>query len=328
MTTLPGTGVALLLFAAGAAFPARAQPSTGASAPSFVFATIAEAQAVLGARDDYVRATTALERSAKLRVADAVDEERFMRFMRDRALEWTDEQQRNLALPIERLARFLEGMKWRMPGRILLIQSDAALEDDSPHTRGQAIVVPASFLARGPGLMAHLLAHEMFHVLTRGNSALKERLYAAIGFRRCDTVVIPPLIARLAITNPDTVESRHTISVRYQGQPVDALPVHTVSVRGYRPARGFMKQVHLAWLLIDRRGAECRARDGAQAGGVAPQELEGLSEQVGRNTQYLFHAEEILADNFSLLFFASVSGSTQGIPSPEILERMRQILFD
>ena len=144
---------------------------------------------MLGARDKYVRATTALERSAKLRVADAVDEERFMRFMRDRALEWTHEQQRNLALPIEQLARFLEGIKWRMPGRILLIQSDAALEDDSPHTRGEAIVVPASFLARGPGLMAHLLAHEMFHVLTRANSELKERLYAryrvpALRYRR------------------------------------------------------------------------------------------------------------------------------------------------
>ena len=74
MTTPIGTGVAFLLFAASAAFPARAQPSTGASAPSFVFATIAEAQAVLGARDEYVRATTALERSAKLKVADAVDE--------------------------------------------------------------------------------------------------------------------------------------------------------------------------------------------------------------------------------------------------------------
>jgi hypothetical protein len=44
-------------------------------------------------------------------------------------------------------------------------------------------------------------------------------------------------------------------------------------------------------------------------------------EQVGRNTQYIIHPEEILADNFALL----VLGESK-IPTPEILQKMREVL--
>lgn len=61
---------------------------------------------------------------------------------------------------------------------------------------------------------------------------------------------------------------------------------------------------------------------------VAPPELEGLFEQFGRNTRYLFHPEEVLADNFVELFFASLRDKPREVPSPEVLERIRKILFD
>jgi hypothetical protein len=221
---LLGVQITLLMFAAVAAGPARPQRSSGSAAPHFVFATIEEARAILGARDEYVRATTPLERSAKLKVADTVDEERFVSHMRDTAMGWTEGERRNVTPVIERLTPFLEGMQWKVPERVLLIQADPALEDAAPHTRDNAIVIPASAHVRGPAYMAHLLAHETFHVLTRKNPELREALYGAIGFRRCATIVIPPAIAALRVTNPDTVESRHTISVRYHGEPVDALP--------------------------------------------------------------------------------------------------------
>lgn len=69
-----------------------------------------------------------------------------------------------------------------------------------------------------------MLSHEFFQVLTRNNSDLNEQIYAAIGFKRCDTVTVPAAIAKLRIANPDSVESRHTIAVRYRGKPVEPLP--------------------------------------------------------------------------------------------------------
>jgi hypothetical protein len=47
----------------------------------------------------------------------------------------------------------------------------------------------------------------------------------------------------------------------------------------------------------------------------------GLFEQIGRNTDYVIHPEEILASNFELL----VTGA-EGAPSPQVLERIREEL--
>jgi hypothetical protein len=322
-----GKVMLLLGSAVCAASPVLAQRSSETAAPALVFASVAQGQAILGARDDYVRATAPLERSAKLKTAEPVDEEQFIRHMRNAPMEWTEEQRKSLAPLIDALGAFLKGIRWKMPARILLVQTHATLEDDLPHTRSNAILSPASFYRRGPGTMAYMLSHETFHILTRHNNELKETLYAAIGFRRCETTVIPPEIANLRITNPDTVESRHTISVRYQGKPVEALPYMRFPSRDIDPRDGFIKHSRSDWLLVDRKGTECRARSGA-GDSVAPQDLEGLFEQTGRNTQYLLHQEEILADNFVHLFFASLRGTTQGVQSPDILEKIRRILFE
>jgi hypothetical protein len=320
------TRLALLLLVA-AALPAYAQRAPGGTTPVFVFATAAEGSAILGTRDDYVLATMPLERQAKLRTKEPVDDERFLKHMRGTTLEWTEEQRANLQKITDRLAGFLGGVKWRMPERMLLVQTKPDLEDDLPHTRANAIVFPASYYQRGPVTAAFVLTHEAFHVMTRHNPELKERLYAAIGFKRCETVSIPPAIARLRITNPDTVEDRHTIAVRYRGKPVEALPHIRLPSEQIDPREGFANRIQVAWLLIDRKGTDCRVREGAEAS-VDPNDLEGLFEQIGRNTQYLFHAEEVLADNFVELFAASLSSQPRKVPSPEILEKIRTIIFE
>ncbi len=324
---LSGMSRLTLLLLLSIALPAFAQTSAGGTAPAFVFATAAEGSAILGTRDDYVLATMPLERQAKLKTAEPVDHERFLAHMRGTTLEWTDEQRTNMQKLTDPLAEFLEGVKWRMPERMLIVHTTSLLEDDLPHTRANAIIFPTSYYHRGPVIAMPVLAHEAFHVLTRHNPELKEKLYSAIGFRRCETVSIPPAIARLKITNPDTVEDRHTIAVRHRGQPVEALPFIRLPSENIDPRQGFKTQIQVAWLLADRKGTDCRVREGAEAS-VDPNELEGLFEQIGRNTQYLFHAEEVLADNFVELFAASLRSRPRKAPSPEILEKIRKILFE
>lgn len=52
---------------------------------------------------------------------------------------------------------------------------------------------------------------------------------------------------------------------------------------------------------------------------IAPfNRVTGFLEQVGRNTNYIVHAEEILASNFERLVLDEPNA-----PSPEVLERIR-----
>jgi hypothetical protein len=71
-----------------------------------------------------------------------------------------------------------------------------------------------------------------------------------------------------------------------------------------------------------RVGAEEGADSTQDASGMlAVSQLEGFVEQVGRNTGYIIHPEEILADNFKLL-----ATGAENVPSPQILDKMRGIL--
>ena len=50
-------------------------------------------------------------------------------------------------------------------------------------------------------------------------------------------------------------------------------------------------------------------------------QVSGFYEQVGRNTDYIIHPEEILADNFKLLLVGKAD-----VSSPDVLRRLRAVL--
>ena len=302
-----------------------AQAQAPASSPSFGFAAVPQARSILGARDDYVRATAPLERAAALHTTETVDEARYVRYMESAPLPWSDAERRQLAPLLEQLDRFLAPLKWSRPEPILLIKAQESFLEGLPHTRGNAIVLQQGNLTNPPAPLPYIVAHELFHVLSRNNPELRERLYAAIGFRPCAKVEIPESIARLRITNPDAPQSRHAIAVRYQGRPVEALPYPRLTSDAIDTRQGFQEQARVSWLLVDRQGDTCTARPGDA---IEPKDLQGLYEQVGRNTEYLWHAEEILADNFALLFLTSQRTDLPQLPSPEVIEKVRAILFD
>lgn len=302
---------ALLLVACGA----QAQ-----DVARFKFATLAQARAVLGASDDYVRATAPLERSAKLRSAEAIGAERFVAAMEADALGWTRDEQAALAGVLVRLEGFLSPMRWQVQPTILLVKASDRLMDGFPHTRGNAIVLQETMIREAlaqPRTLDYLMSHETFHVLSRANPRLREALYGAIGFRRCSAVDIPQQLASLRLTNPDAPEIRHAITLRRAGRTIEVLPFVHFASEAIDPRAGFAAQIRTSWLPVDRSDGGCKVGNERQA----IEELQGLYEQVGRNTGYLIHPEEILADNFALLFMGSGN-----VASPEVLERIRQIL--
>jgi len=54
---------------------------------------------------------------------------------------------------------------------------------------------------------------------------------------------------------------------------------------------------------------------------LSPDQVFGFLEQIGMNTTYIMHPEEILAENFTFL----VQGK-KGLPTPEILRKMKLIM--
>jgi hypothetical protein len=194
------------------------------------------------------------------------------------------------------------------------------------YTRQNAIFFPQGMLGMRGAALERLVAHELFHVATRANPKLADPLYAVIGFHRC-AVVLPAVLAARRITNPDAPKDEHCIEVTAGERKAWALPllVSVVAKEALATSGPFLHNVTTVLLLVDRKGAgpavPLQGADGPLVAGI--DEVSGFFEQVGRNTRYIIHPEEIVADNFALLAMGA-----QKAPSPEILKGVERVLAE
>ena len=143
---------------------------------------------------------------------------------------------------------------------------------------------------------------------------------------KCNEISFPASLALRKITNPDAPRNDHYIGVRVDGRECLAIPILFANTESYDAARGgeFFNYLQFRLLLV-KRGKEPDSvgtvYDGEEPRLADLQRVTGFFEQVGRNTGYIIHPEEILADNFALLVMES-----HDVPSPEILQKMKEIL--
>ena len=175
-----------------------------------------------------------------------------------------------------------------------------------------------------PAALERLLAHELFHVISRHDPELRRRLYAIIGFQPCNSIDLPEALAKQQITNPDAPTVDYYITVEHEGQTVQVVPILLADRPDYDPRRNrLFDYLQFRLLVVDREDETWQPKLDDEG---EPILLEGKAnasyrEQIGRNTGYIIHPDEILADNFVHLLM-----QTKDLKSPEIVKRMGEIL--
>ncbi|MGE5359812.1 MAG: hypothetical protein ACM3NQ_12415 [Bacteroidales bacterium] len=317
--------IALLLFSLPIVAAAHAQVALGPKSVAR-FASRAEGADILGRNDGFVQRLSPFDLAARLKKAGNISTQSYLEFVRASVRDWTDDEKRKLTDGLGGLQEKLRAFALPLPAEVLFIKTSGQEEGGAAYTRANAIIVPATMLGAAMGSPEHLVAHELFHVLSRANPKLRDRLYAAIGFERCHEVVLPPSLASRRLTNPDAPTNDHCIKVTIDGKDTWVVPI-LFAKSAYDPGRGgdqFFDYMQFKLLVVERTGAEVRpAYAGNEPRMVDPDQVSGFFEQVGRNTSYIIHPEEILADNFAML----VLGQQAKAKSPEVLEKMRALLM-
>jgi hypothetical protein len=296
--------------------------ATTARATTFEFATVEQGRAIIAARDEYMQRLSPLERALKAKSEAPVSEENFLKLLAAAVQPWPDADRAVVQEALEAIRPKLAELSLPLPNTVLFVRINNAVEGNSPHTRANAVLLTESSLRR-PGILAYLIAHELFHIASRYDRAWRDAMYATIGFVPIEEVTLPLQFASLKITNPDAPRVDAAIKVQSDDGIVWVTPLLQSTVDRYDAAQGgeFHKFLKLAWLEVARGEqppgrAELtqppRLRDTAQLG--------GFLEQIGRNTKYIIHPEEILADNFAQL------ARRQAGPSPEVHQRLREAL--
>ena len=287
------------------------------------FASVAEAKALLAKHDIYIQGLSPFERAAKVKQAGPVSTDQYINFIQDQAIEWTDEGKTKLrevvAAAKPKLAKFAK----HLPKRITLIKTTGKDEGAAPYTRGTSIVLPRRISSQSAKDLERLFYHELFHIISRGNPRLRDQLYEIIGYKKCGVILLPADMMPRRISNPDAPVVEHCIRVSKDGESHYCAPVLFSRTLKYDPETGgtFFRYLEFRLMAIDRKTTKAILKEGKPIL-LKPDAVEGFFEQIGRNTNYIIHPEETLANNFVHLMTGK-----KDLKNPEILEKIEAILM-
>ncbi len=290
------------------------------------FATADEGRKILTTRDAFIRALSPFDRAVRVKTAGPVSEKAFLEFVGRSVLDWTEPEKESLTSTLKRLQTPFDRLALPWPEAIYFVKTTGKEEGGAAYTRDHALLLPQNMVTPDRPPSPRLIAHELFHILSRSNPGLRDRLYQAIGFVKCNEIELPETLRNRKITNPDAPTNDHCIRVQVAGAEAWAVPIIFSRTDRYdvEQGRDFFSYMLSQLLLIDRADNSPNAKPmytGSQPRLVDFDEVRGFYEQVGRNTEYIIHPEEILADNFAMLVMGD-----QDVPSREILKRLQDVL--
>lgn len=292
------------------------------AATSFEFATAEQGRAIISARDEYIERLSPLERALKAKSEASVSEADFVRLLTGAVQPWSDADRATVQAALESIRPPLAMLGLPLPETVVFVRFTGAGEGDAPHTRANAVLLTDASLQRSAAL-PRLIAHELFHIASRQDKAWRDAMYATIGFAAIEEFSLPPQLASRKITNPDAPRIDVAVKVNTADGVVWVAPLLQSTVDRYDAARPaeFFSFLRLHWLEVARGEFPPRKAELSDPPRLhSTADLRGFYEHIGRNTQYIIHPEEILAENFAQL----ATGETG--PSPEVHQRLRDAL--
>jgi len=309
-----------------------------------VAASVPTGRARLSTSDVATKAQSPFDRCARVGLPQArhvVDEATYLDFLTTQVVEWDPNEIVQLTSIVSSLKPVFDGIGMGLPPVVYVVKTTGREEAASAYTRHtDTIVLPANMVAslrtpppggddlhpaRTTSFLAGILTHELFHILSKNNPAMRAGLYAVLGFRELAAPLDLPddpapcglPYAALKITNPDAPSLNVAIDlVPPDGTvPVPMVPV-LVSLSPYEGGDFFAT---LDWIFLELDAAGNGWRRGPD-GQLRLHPSDTLMQQylgrVGRNlTEEIFHPDEILAQSFviaaqelSLPLLARLSG--------------------
>ncbi len=295
------------------------QPQT-----EIIFADQTEARTILMRRDQFVQHMTNLDRQLRMGSTEPVSEDEFLRQLGKQAQAWSADEILRIRQALDPLANRFATFRSLWPRQIQLVKTTHQVENGAPHCRQSAIVLPQTILSQDAKRLQEVLVHELFHVCSSHTPKLRKELYRLIGFFECPPIVLPNALQERKITNPDAPLVNCVTTIRHEGQELHLAPLLLSRHAAHELPADTSIFRELTFRLIRVMPQNSSWRVAEQNGTSTLFEHRQLPEwwaQIGRNTNYVIHPEEILADNFAIMVLEKGD-----VPDPWITERMEALL--
>lgn len=311
LSCLPAVVIAVVLLISAATAHAQ-QTAAGASScgnshslsTSVDFADLLRAQKTLGHKDRWAKQLSDFEMGARQKTTAPTTLKEFLDFAAGAGRPWTAQEKADWTVVVDKLSDAMKSLNLRVPN-IDLIKTSGEEEFGAAYTRRHAIMFPesmASLPTTDPRRAYFLLAHEVFHVLSRTDPLLRDDLYALLGFKTVDGFEYPAELEDRRISNPDAFEYLHSLTVQSGSESVDVIPViqSLLPLNEVIQLPNFFDALDIVLLSVDADTGEA-LRD---SNGDLIKYNFGNTNWIPlmlRNSSFIIHPEEVLADNFATL---------------------------
>ncbi|TLX74563.1 hypothetical protein E9993_11600 [Labilibacter sediminis] len=285
------------------------------------FASIEKANELLTQEDDFTKSWSQFDIDSRMHKKNSTREELFD-FITKQTREWTVEEQNKILSIFKGIDKQIEqqGFKINFPNEIYFVKTTANEEGGAGgYTRASYIVLKDDILSQAKEGLKKTIIHELFHILTRNSPEFRKEMYQIIGFKLMNEVAYPEKLKDYRITNPDAPQVDSYISIKAEGQRKDCMMI-LYSNQDYNGG-DFFKYLNVGFLSLKGDSVKTIEYIGDKPVIYTFKQVTGFFEQIGRNTQYIIHPEEILADNFA---FAILNKS--GLQNPEIVNEIKKKL--
>lgn len=285
---------------------------------SFNFADKAQANNMLAVYDEYIENLSRFDLDARVGKKDATCKDLLYKIeqgTRDFTKEERDSVTKAFRILNEEIIN--KGLKLPIPQKLLLIKTTMEEEGGAAaYTRGDVICIGENFLKKADTKrLAKLLAHELFHILTRDNKDFRKAMYEIIGFEILDNEInFADDINNKFISNPDVNSYDSYVMLNVHGKMLPCTMV-IYSDRDYSGG-SFFDYVHIG--LVPLNNVFAPIINGGRTVVYSLDDASDFYNKVGKNTGYVINPEECMADNFSI----ALCGSAEQLPNPEIITKI------
>ncbi len=290
----------------------------------FRFATRAEAQMLITDIDEYTRGWNQFDINVRLQTEHG-RKSQLLAFAMNQTLNWSDKDKERISQSIKALDVEIKKQKLVLDfsQELVFIKTTTKEEGGAgAYTRNNWIAVGEKALNElNDNELISLIAHEIFHILSRNNADFKKATYNTIGFTVMNReILFPADIIEKRISNPDVNRYDSYINLTVNGEKQKCtMLIYTDSP--YNPEDGKRLFDYIQVGLIPLNDNFIPIQQEGKTVIYSISQATDFYDLIGRNTNYIINPEEILAENFACLLTGK-----QDLQSPEIIDRLREVL--
>ena len=244
----------------------------------------------------------------------------YLEFSREQVLDFTDEDLKLINESMADIEQILSEKEYTLPelDPIVFIKTTQDEECGSAaYTHGTQIYLGeycftiAKQSEEGKIWFETVLAHEIFHCLTRSNPDFRKEMYKLINFEVQDEdFEIPPSVEEYFINNPDVEHHNSYGTFVINGEEVDCFAVLVTTEHFEKEGDSFFDCMTTGLVPVD--GSDMY---------YVPDDASNFYEVFGENTGYVIDPEECMADNFSYAVIYGPEGpGGNGYPTQDIID--------